>query len=165
MIKKKLYSFSLPVDITKEAINERAAKLNTIPAMLLEVAIRIMIKCSAYLLEYLDDLAAQHCIPDEEIRDFKQWAIIEQIIIDQRARRDAYAKYWGETPQADIMFQTGADGNPVLGEKLYEILYRYYEGQEMLTYERNWLARDYSKLDAEGKKIVDELRRRHGWKQ
>lgn len=158
MPKKTMYSFSLPSNITREDINKRAEELG-VPkvARLFDFATNLITKCSTYFFKYLDDLASIHLLPS--------WVIIEQIIIDYKARRDAYVKYWGETPQASVMYQVGADREPVTGEKLYQSLYHFYEQQEMVNYERNWLARDYTKLDAEGKKIVDELRRQHGWKR
>jgi len=151
MTKKIMYSFQLPEDVSRVELNERATHLGIKVARLFDFATHLITKCTPFFLKHLGDLSNQYSM--------ETWVIIEKILIDRKAQRDVFEKYWGADPRWQLAMMSDENG-PIIGERLYNALFAYYDQQERQRYDAFLLSQPYDTLDADGRKYVDIIRNR-----
>jgi hypothetical protein len=118
---KKIYSFQLTEDITPAELKKRAADMGTPVARLFDFSTHLITKCSIFFLKHLGELSGQY--------KMEPWIILEKILIDRKAQRDVFKKYWGTDPRGQLAMMSDENG-PIIGEELYQALYNYYDKQE-----------------------------------
>jgi len=128
-----MYSFQLPEDISREELNKRADKLNTKVARLFDFAAHLITKCTVFFLKHMHDLSRQYSM--------EPWVVIEKILIDRKAQKDVFQKYWGPDPRAQLAMMLDENG-PIIGEELYKALFNYYDQRERPNWENSIVSFD-----------------------